>query len=621
MGDIKTHALVSFRTIQQLQNISPDEDWIYLELGNFLTDISQYRDPFAHMSAKKKVWRRALFSTGIPILGPPSVALGLGRVQSWMDDLLGSARPGKNRYGALAEYFRYCTLFVTHELFANNSGIDLLLKNATSPNPHSQIKLVSVDEVNRVFHKFYTQYYPHEHIDFPPYLEGEAQRKHAWYQRGQRGLIGYIEEQIAYLSEELTKLELRWLEIRKYPPSHQERRDVLVRFGHLLHSIEDYYFHSNFIETLQWTSTTSSFPFHKYEREDDKWFLLKSAYLRNQCAQSPLSFQTFNLLFRKFIRRLRYPIFTDDGTGDETRSLDSKMMIYTGGFAENDMYHTIYESLIQIEQGIRKLPFGMALLNSELVLFRLLFNESERIKMVKQTDYMDEMETQHKKQLLDGQYHLTAKKWRELELITPEGERALVQAFTIDQNLQTEYSTPPGVGGFLIMVLKEMQVIAMLNAKKVAQLNTRSDSVKNEATSNRAFSEMIGTHTLLAKDTNTEGPCREEALALAKFASSAVACKLYTRIVKNSDDKTCIDWEFVLRHYLRFPNSSPNSWESTVLTALRNGTPIPTYDEVADKDKFNMLSDKDPRLKQQLQRNTRHNLEQRYTKLEKKVES
>jgi hypothetical protein len=172
MGHILAHAEISTHVIKQLEAITPGESFAHLEAGNFVTDIAQFRDPYANMSAKRQIWLRALLSTGVPILGPLLVFLGLGDVREWMDDLLGKAEPGK-RYGALALFFQHVSRIAMHQAFAEDSPIHLITPGGLlAATGLSSVRPLPVAEINRVFDKAFTQYYPYEHVDFPPYLEG-----------------------------------------------------------------------------------------------------------------------------------------------------------------------------------------------------------------------------------------------------------------------------------------------------------------------------------------------------------------------------------------------------------------------------------------------------------------
>ena len=67
MGELRRHAEINSHVQAALRQIRPDEDYTCLELGNYFTDVSQFRDPFAQMFGKKEVWAQAMGQ--IPILG------------------------------------------------------------------------------------------------------------------------------------------------------------------------------------------------------------------------------------------------------------------------------------------------------------------------------------------------------------------------------------------------------------------------------------------------------------------------------------------------------------------------------------------------------------------------
>jgi len=63
-GEVLRHAEVFHNTMEKIGSLRPDEEYTYLELGNFLTDVSQFRDPYAHMLAKRTIWARRHGQTG-----------------------------------------------------------------------------------------------------------------------------------------------------------------------------------------------------------------------------------------------------------------------------------------------------------------------------------------------------------------------------------------------------------------------------------------------------------------------------------------------------------------------------------------------------------------------------
>ncbi|WP_144499689.1 hypothetical protein [Bacillus sp. FDAARGOS_235] len=625
MGHIKAHYEISLHVINYLALINPNEDYMYLELGNFITDIDQFRDPFANMSAKKQIWQKALTRGVIPIIGPLLIELGVGNVRPWMDDLLGTAEEGK-RYGALSNFFQHISRFVTNQFFADDSPTPFntllnLFEGASGKVANATIKQIPFGEVNRIFDWAFTQYYPHEHIDFPPYLEGIDQQRHPLYKQSKRGLIGYLEEQIQYISEELSKIEYEWVKNRNLSPSHPIRHDILVKLGHILHAVEDYFFHSNFIELWQWHKIRRFYPLRKPDTDEKDYnFLLQRGLQGTRHNVNELDKGTSILLTRRFARRIRYPIFIEGTKGNQKISMDATNLVFTGGFAQKDMFHTIGSALHGIEEILLLFKSGQNFMNSNLVLLKTFFNEEERRKMVRDEKYKEGIIKKHQEQLVSGTYRTEINKLRNQNLITEEGRKSLLQAFDIDYNIEKKYSALPGVGGFLIEFLTLMQKEVDFSARKVEEFNKNPASIYNKATENGASEEMIGTHTLMAKDGSDKQPLRNEAMILAKFASSSIADYLVRRVKDDPNPDHGLDWDNLVRHFIRFPHAIAGSWEDEVLTKAANGGRIPTLEEIHDKPNYPILSTSDSRLNDRRQGRKKQDLEARYQQLERRVD-
>lgn len=177
MGEILRHAEIFHNTLEKIGLLRPDEEYTYVELGNFLTDISQFRDPFAHMLAKRTIWNKAKRSnrfldilSSIPILGIlTDTILDVVDADQWLDQLMGKYAPVNSRYGKLAEYFEHIMLGITHMIFSD----DIPKKEALIsmlPAQFQQLDPIPAAEIDRIYRNFFTQYYPHEHCDYPPYV-------------------------------------------------------------------------------------------------------------------------------------------------------------------------------------------------------------------------------------------------------------------------------------------------------------------------------------------------------------------------------------------------------------------------------------------------------------------
>lgn len=660
MGEILRHAEIFRNTHRLAGPLRPAEKFTYLELGNFLTDVSQFRDPFAHLSAKHNVWRAASEEdplSYIPILGIflNDIALDALDVDVWVDDMLGQAEPADKRYGLLAAYFEQVVLAITHLIFAD----DIPLKQAARmflPEDLAALEPLPAAEVTRVFRWAFTQYYPHEHLDFPPYPPDPEQRKrHALYQRRGTGLIAYLEVDIQYIAEGLSRLEAEWKQKAKLPPEHPERVDVLVKLGHLLHAVEDYFYHSNYVELNLWNDLRRTRPSRETEADFKRWFA-ENALTRyrvysgydpgyNASALGDETHPGFTRWRRKLMRRLRMTEYGKRGGVSKEGSISGLEMIYTGGFEANDMFHTMAGALEGLEALFHrydenanwipaelrqklKLRDSRVLSESELALIRALFNAEHRTRMVEDAKFKKEQVALHKQQLQDGIYPKGIRMFFEKGLINAAGRDALLAAFDIDQKLEDYGSLTPGIGGFLINFLTLAQKALNESRRKSYQLDRRDmgkpgeGAVLDERSDNGASGETVGTHTLLAKDTPKSQPLYEDANALAKFASLAAATILMNSVNDLPDPNIGQDWEAILRHYLRFPRALPGMWEQQVLEHVRNTGENPRFDQIADAPRYPPLTlTPGGRMEALRAGKKRQELEALYIALEKKADS
>src|SRR5690349_16978318 len=174
MGDVQTHAEIA-RSVVPLLN-TPEAP--IFEIGNWLTDVSQFRDPFAHIGGKPRIYLEMLnHFAGIPrFANLGDVFLGM---DNYLDELCGVApdgraigvRPGADPAqdrpddGMLARWFRAILVLIT-----------------CNPQRLAPLKLqpglstFSKAELKAVFDARFTQYFPHEHVDFPPFPPNLPQR-------------------------------------------------------------------------------------------------------------------------------------------------------------------------------------------------------------------------------------------------------------------------------------------------------------------------------------------------------------------------------------------------------------------------------------------------------------
>ena len=234
----------------------------------------------------------------------------------------------------------------------------------------------------------------------------------------------------------------------------------------------------------------------------------------------------------------------------------------------------------------------------------------------------------HNKQIHSGVYEIGLKEYMDKGYLNQSALDAFRQAVRIDVGLEDSNARTPGVGGFLIEFLASAQKEVNNSRKFATQLDTSNsvstgaNSVFDERTDDNASSETIGTHTLLSKDTPKSQPLYEDARALAKYASLAVATWMLTEVTSSSDITSGLDWDKILKSYMRFPAASPNMWETQVLSTFRRGGQDPAYDDIADRPDFPKITLNGPDGKMVGWQNgtARTRLEKLYIDLEAKVD-
>ena len=141
------------------------------------------------------------------------------------------------------------------------------------------------------------------------------------------------------------------------------------------------------------------------------------------------------------------------------------------------------------------------------------------------------------------------------------------------------------------------------------------------AASNGATGEHIGMHALMSKDTSRSHPMHEETRRVARFASMAVASLLVAEVSTTSSTAVGLDWDVIVRHYLRFPAGKANMWESQVLEYFRTHGVDPTYDQIPDQVRQPRATGAAlTRLARRRTGTVRSDLEKRYIALEERID-
>lgn len=714
------------------------DDLTYLELGNYFTDVSQFRDPVYYVFVKQGVWRDQVlpgvdeatktkllklglylllsggsaalatldrpwsYVAGVPALGALALAAfnqevddvlaGLKGVDDWIDRMLG--RPiehlddeGKRRsedYGFVGQFFEHFIEGVTQMLFAADV-------HHRPGGAWGSITPIPSAAVTKVFARNFTQYFPHEHTDQPPYvwdasrrpghpnLYGPAPRR----EDSPRGIMAVVwKHYIEYLTESLTELEDRWRGIGA--DDQEARRMWLLDLGKVVHGVEDWYFHSNIVEMLRFHARRPKRSEAEGEagvREDEATV---RAFVEDEIKGEP-GYQAADAekkvrLKRFLYRRMRFPVYRS-GTKTQSGGVASKASstldwdhVYPAFPSQQDSAHTLLGALETLEsqflagaQGaglsLSKYPWAKCLFDKfrgagdawrevveskakargfdlpagggvvvppnarpqfELVVLDVfreliplvptLLYERERQRLIanlppeempldgsrpkpklgrargdieivaQQRRHHDALKpTTDAHGFSENNYARAARYLADCGDLNPAGRDALVAAFTVDMEsdrlAKRTDKALPGAGEFLILFAVKLQTALDRAEARTAELD-RGDPFASVATDNGSDNEIIGSHSLISKDTKESTPFFDDARVLACVASQAVLHLLLDEVSAPGDDR--LDWLRILRYFIRFPPVS-QEWERQALALYAGSTSDPkTVPKFAD---------------------------------------
>lgn len=754
-------------------------DLTYLELGNYLTDVSQFRDPVVYIFAKQRIWRDIILpSTGesdlvrlVRALGVAGAAAALGASQylkdkvsgaggtaveaaggvlagiggilavlpndlyadfggadEWIDGMFGvpleqiSGDPDQQaarHYGDIGQFFRHFIEGITHVLFAHDV-------KERQGEQWRQVEPIPPSRVTEIYGEFFTQYYPHEHSDQPPYVWDASKRPaNRMYQPSRRqrsladprggGVMNAVDvHYVRYLAEELTDVEQRWRALPRADATGRQR--LLVRLGKLLHGIEDWFFHSNVVEILRIRGHAPA----QGEGEDDEAFLrrfvteLAATEPEFVAADPPLRRQ----LTRKLFRRLRFPVY-ERGTRTESAGRISDQdshpafrHAYPAFPSQQDTHHTLLHALENLEhklthpglsgsgphldrllaqglpgwlrcvlgkfldaggegsqllsekaaaRGVGRPEVSAALLSPGpqreqalavmidvlrewVPLVVTLLSESERQRLVADVDplrwpadapappgQLNPEGVQLKRQqqlhraalrprptdgdLVENNYQRAARYLAECGFINDGGRKALDAAFALDWSSQQRLAEAPGAGGFLIQFAVELQQKLDAADAATAGLNQRDSALFGKPSDNGSSGEIVGSHSLMSKDTLVSTPLFDHARVLASVASSSVLTILLEQVSAPAADRRLV-WIDVLHHFIRFPPAR-GGWERRAMAHFRqHGGKIPSYADLPELARLVASATRPAPSPRTAARREREELEERYRRLE-----
>jgi hypothetical protein len=295
---------------------------------------------------------------------------------------------------------------------------------------------------------------------------------------------------------------------------------------------------------------------------------------------------------RTLHRRLLYPVYDSKDQLSTTTSDDAAHLVYTGGFGQTDVWHTLGGALEALEEQVDRLPAQLDPRRTPLVLFRLLLSSSARAEMVR-ADATEAQWRLHLQQLTSMQYHQKLTVMRAESKLCAHAADVLLDAFDLDLKVSQTHAktvTFPGPGAVLVTMMDRMQRERAASAQAKAKLDQDPLSSTAIASHNGCSAENVGTHTLMSKDATSKEPMRPEAVALAKHASAGIAKSFLQRVAQAGPTDQGVDWDSQVRFYIR--GVVAGGWESEVLAALKAGGDRYTQPDVAslrDQPQFPLL--------------------------------
>jgi hypothetical protein len=226
-----------------LQKAFPGDALGYFLLGNWFTDVSQGIAPVdyaAGMADARKEGAAAAKKASwfIHYLVPDFIVDR--KVNQFVKQLLGDPPP-KN--SAMAEWFRNAVYVAGWIEFCWEGGpAKKLAASGAGPIDFAEYdRLYHGKKIGNTGEGRFTQYFPHEHFDRWPMDRTE---------KSDRRVYAYVEDHIRNIAELLTLVQRDWARDKSAasPGAETKRHDLLAEFGYAMHTAEDYWAHTNFVD-------------------------------------------------------------------------------------------------------------------------------------------------------------------------------------------------------------------------------------------------------------------------------------------------------------------------------------------------------------------------------------
>lgn len=582
MGDLSTHEKIFSQVARPVltgaMGLSGSLAQCF-ELGNWLRDVSQFRDPYAFASLKTPSYDAALVEL-------PRFGRGAGGplIAALLDEIFGPD-PRYDRTpdivtGALGEWFRNMMAALGAYMFC-------------SPHARALGRFLPEADYANLFDKFYTQYFPHEHLDFPP--SGDPARLGDWSQTssrsqgaagGTRRVLAYLDDFIGYVATQFTasEIDLRNLLAQRPTPANRispqawngQMEVALVRLGKASHAVEDFFFHSNFAEAaFLWRAVGA--------RTDG--LELRQFFAVPGVGRLPEGDK------RRLYRRQRAPRLALDKKGDsvlDKAGSEPALAIFTGMFGGEDLLYTFADALEGVDtyvaaaDAVRQLggaPGGsivdeLKALNSTLI--DHIFDPKLRKELVtrrnglavRDNQKIGEVTKTHIAQVRDGTLAAKGEEFGRAKGLGPLFGESIRRAADIDLRLAagTKNLEDWCVGRVLLREIADVEAGAQNRAAAIAARDQAPRDAYYLASDNGVPAENVGSHALMAKDSVREQPLRKQADAFARYAVQTAMRLMAQRTAPSVRDNKCVDWGELLRRLLCHPAQAPGNWAIKMLT-------------------------------------------------------
>lgn len=126
----------------------------------------------------------------------------------------------------------------------------------------------------------------------------------------------------------------------------------------------------------------------------------------------------------------------------------------------------------------------------------------------------------------------------------------------------------------------ELQAAVDAGEAQAKKLNKTKASVFDKASDNGSFNEIIGSHSLMSKDTLESSPFFDDAKVLASVASQCVF-RIMLEEVSAPVPGDGLFWQKILHRLIRYPTAS-GGWEREAMAQFRPRKIIPKYDDLPE---------------------------------------